>query len=263
LGSVNVGDLTCAGKTIITNGGAVNIDANSVTSALGYTPPSPSEVEYYISELSNKISNFLDVDDVTVDQLSELIALINNNKTSIESITNGKINVTDIVDNLTTTTAGKVLSANQGVEIKKLITELQSALVAVAITKGTDTTASKTLGFGDTFTAVTDTSVNGLKLTDTTTTYTMPSDRLFVTLVPTGTSIPANANLNTTAYLKVGRYYCSKNVDAETLDNSPLSAAFMMEVSSPLSTTIDNETTKTWVYRLRKITAYNTGVQYI
>jgi hypothetical protein len=91
----------------------------------------------------------------------------------------------------------------------------------------------------------------------------MPSDRLFVTLVPTGTSIPANANLNTTTYLKVGRYYCSKNADAETLDNSPLSIAFMMEVSSPLSTTIDNETTGTYIYRLRKITAYNTGVQYL
>ena len=91
----------------------------------------------------------------------------------------------------------------------------------------------------------------------------MPSDRLFTTLVPTGTSIPAKADLNTTTYLKVGRYFCSKNTDAATLTNSPLSVAFMMEVSSPLSTTIDNETTKTWVYRLRKITAYNTGVQYV
>jgi hypothetical protein len=37
----------------------------------------------------------------------------------------------------------------------------------------------------------------------------------------------------------------------------------MMEVYSPLSTSIDNETTGTWVYRIRKITVYNTGMQFI
>jgi hypothetical protein len=131
------------------------------------------------------------------------------------------------------------------------------------LSKGTDSTATKTLSFGGTFTAVTDTAVDGHKITDTTTTYTLPSDRLFTTLIPSGTSIPANANLKTTTYLKVGKYYCSKTADAATLKNCPLSTAFMMEVYNPLSTTIDNETTGTWVYRLRKMTAYNTGVQYI
>ena len=89
------------------------------------------------------------------------------------------------------------------------------------------------------------------------------SDRLFVTFTPTGTAIPANADLNTPTYLKVGRYYCSKTADAATIKNCPVNVAFMMEVYSPLSTEIDNETTKAWVYRLRKITHYNTGVQYI
>ena len=87
-------------------------------------------------------------------------------------------------------------------------------------------------------------------------------DRLFVTLVPTGTAIPANADLKTTAYLKVGRYYCSATATAVTLKNCPVDQAFMMEVYSPLSTTLDNETTAKWVYRLRKITHYYTGVQY-
>ena len=92
-------------------------------------------------------------------------------------------------------------------------------------------------------------------------TVTLPSDRLFTTLVPTGTSIPANADLNTTTYLKVGRYFCSKNADAITLLNCPTNSAFMMEVYSPLSTTIDNET-GTWVYRLRKLTMY-TGLIFM
>jgi hypothetical protein len=63
--------------------------------------------------------------------------------------------------------------------------------------------------------------------------------------------------------MKVGRYYCSQTTTAATLKNCPTSVAFMMEVYSPLSTTIDNETTGTWVYRLRKITCYNTGLQFI
>ena len=53
--------------------------------------------------------------------------------------------------------------------------------------------------------------------------------------------------------MKVGNYYCSKNADVQTMTNCPTSLAFMMQVYSPLATTIDNESTKTWVYRLRKI----------
>ena len=114
-----------------------------------------------------------------------------------------------------------------------------------ALSKGTDATATKSLSFGGTFTAVTDTAVNGHTITDTTTTYRMPSDRLFTTLVPTGTEIKSNANLNTATYLKVGRYYCSANATVATLTNCPGKDAFMMQVYSPLATTIDNETTKT------------------
>ena len=87
--------------------------------------------------------------------------------------------------------------------------------------------------------------------------------RLTTSLIPAGTSIPANVDLNVPDYFKVGKYYCSKTADAKTLQNCPVAAAFSMEVYNPLSTTIDNETTGTWVYRLRKITEYNTGVQYI
>ena len=162
-------------------------------------------------------------------------------------------------------------ASSNAVQSKTLVTKFNTLQTQIdgkadsdhALSKGTDTTATKTLSFGGTFTAVTDTAVSNHKITDTTTTFTMPSDRLFVTLTPTGTTIPANAELNSTTYLKVGRYFCSKNVDAATIKNCPLSVAFMMEVSSPLSPTIDNETTGTWVYRLRKITAYNTGVQYV
>lgn len=81
-------------------------------------------------------------------------------------------------------------------------------------------------------------------------------------LIPVGTSIPAKANLNTVAYLKVGKYYCSLNADAKTITNCPTARAFMMEVFNPLSTVVDNEVDSTYVYRIRILTEYSTGIQY-
>ena len=81
-------------------------------------------------------------------------------------------------------------------------------------------------------------------------------------LVPTGTAIGSSKNLNTVEFLRVGRYYCSSNATAATLTNCPTGLAFMMEVFSPLSTTVDNETTGTWVYRTRLLTTYN-GQMYV
>jgi len=86
--------------------------------------------------------------------------------------------------------------------------------------------------------------------------------RLFSPLIPMGTTIPANANLNTTTYLKVGNYSCGSG---QTLTNRPptmTASVFTMEVSSPASTTIDNETTSAYVFRLRKIKDYD-GNEYI
>ena len=87
--------------------------------------------------------------------------------------------------------------------------------------------------------------------------------RIIRTLIPVGTSIPASANLNTIAYLKVGNYYCSQTANAKTVTNCPVEVAFSMEVFNPLSEALDDETTAQYTYRIRKITAYNTGVQYV
>lgn len=86
--------------------------------------------------------------------------------------------------------------------------------------------------------------------------------RKYGTLIPYGTNIPANANLNTTTYLKVGNYYQGSNSNVATFTNCPTKEAFMMQVLSPLSTTIDNESTGTWVYRLRILQTY-TGPRYV
>lgn len=79
-------------------------------------------------------------------------------------------------------------------------------------------------------------------------------ERYYRSLVPVGTEITANKNLNTLEFLSVGKYFCKNDATTATLTNCPTNRAFMMEVLSPLSTTIDNETTGTWVYRVRLIT---------
>lgn len=87
-----------------------------------------SDIRGLITALTTKLNNFLDVDDTTSDQLSEVLTLIENNKGTLESLTTSKVNVSDIIDNLTTSSASKVLSAKQGVAIKSLIDTLQTEL---------------------------------------------------------------------------------------------------------------------------------------
>jgi hypothetical protein len=83
-----------------------------------------NDIRELITGLTTKLNNFLNVDDKTTDQLSEVLELIENNKGTLDSLTTSKINVSDIIDNLTTANAEKVLSANQGVAIKNLINAL-------------------------------------------------------------------------------------------------------------------------------------------
>lgn len=85
--------------------------------------------------------------------------------------------------------------------------------------------------------------------------------RFYESMVPQGTAIPANVNLNTINFLQVGNYYCAQDDTVKTLTNCPTDQAFMMRVYSPLSTTVDNEATSTYVYRLRKIITYK-GQEY-
>ena len=59
--------------------------------------------------------------DKTLDQLSEIVAYIKNNKALIDGITTSKVNVSDIIDNLTTNATNKPLSAAQGIVLKALI----------------------------------------------------------------------------------------------------------------------------------------------
>ena len=80
-----------------------------------------NDIRLLIDGLTSRLNALADSDDNTLDQLSEVVEYIKANRGLIESVTTSKVNVTDIIDNLTTNVANKPLSAGQGVELKRLI----------------------------------------------------------------------------------------------------------------------------------------------
>ena len=82
---------------------------------------SHNDIRNLITGLTNRLNALADSDDTTLDQLSEIVAYIKNNKALIDGITTSKVNVTDIINNLTTNVTNKPLSAAQGVALKALI----------------------------------------------------------------------------------------------------------------------------------------------
>ena len=88
-------------------------------------------------------------------------------------------------------------------------------------------------------------------------------DREFFRLLPKGgTRIPANADLNTIEYIKVGIYYNSSVAESATIKNIPVRAsnAFIMYVLSPISEVYDNESTAQYVSRLRIFITYDGNI---
>lgn len=83
-----------------------------------------SDIRALISGLTTRLNTLADSDDTTLDQLSEIVAYIKNNKDLIDGITTTKVNVSDIIDDLTSADPEKPLSSNQGRILNGLITDL-------------------------------------------------------------------------------------------------------------------------------------------
>lgn len=111
-----------------TSGFASTTTVETLISTHSTSTSAHNDIRVLITDLTNKLNSFLDVDDTTTDQLSEVLTLIENNKGTLESLTSSKINVSDIIDNLTTNSTSKVLSAAQGVIIKGLIDALDAEI---------------------------------------------------------------------------------------------------------------------------------------
>lgn len=80
-----------------------------------------NDIRLLVQGLTTRLNALADSDDTTLDQMSEVVAYVKSNKSLIDAITTSKINVSDIIDNLTTNVSNKPLSAAQGVKLKALI----------------------------------------------------------------------------------------------------------------------------------------------
>lgn len=115
----------------------------SVTSAISTHNASTdahNDIRSLITGLTNRLNAVANSEDVNLDQLAEIVAYIKENKSLIDSVTTSKVNVADIINNLTTNVTNKPLSAAQGVEIKRLIDALQSSLQSSLDAHDTNTT---------------------------------------------------------------------------------------------------------------------------
>jgi len=118
--------------------------ANTAVSNHNVNNTAHEDIRILINNLTTRLNTLANSDDTTLDQLSEIVAYIKNNKSLIEGVTNNKVNVSDIVDNLTTNVATKTLSASQGVVLKGLIDSLTTEVGKKALSSDLTTHINNT-----------------------------------------------------------------------------------------------------------------------
>ena len=100
--------------------------ATSAVAAHNTATDAHNDIRLLIEGLTTRLNTLADSDDTTLDQMSEIVTYIKSNKSLIEDVTTNKVNVSDIIDNLTTNVTNKPLSAAQGVALKALIDSLDT-----------------------------------------------------------------------------------------------------------------------------------------
>ena len=83
-----------------------------------------NDIRLLIEGLTTRLNTLANSDDTTLDQMAELVKYIKDNRELIEGVTTNKVNVSDIINDLTTNVTNKPLSAAQGVALKNLIDAL-------------------------------------------------------------------------------------------------------------------------------------------
>ena len=124
--------------------------ASSVVSAHNTATDAHNDIRLALKDINDRLNAFFDSDDKTLDELSEIVTYITNNKALIDSITTSKVSVSDIINNLTTNVSNKPLSAAQGVVLKGLIDTLNSGkLDASALSAAINTALTQAKASGE------------------------------------------------------------------------------------------------------------------
>ena len=128
----------------------VGAEASGAVSTHNTNTSAHNDIRVLIEDLTTRLNTLADSDDTTLDQMSEIVAYIKSNKSLIEDITTNKVNVSDIINNLTTNVTNKPLSAAQGVALKGLIDGLDSdKLDASSLTSAINTALSQAKTSGE------------------------------------------------------------------------------------------------------------------
>ena len=92
-----------------------------------------NDIRLLVEGLTTRLNALANSDDTTLDQMAEVVAYIKSNRTLIESVTTDKVNVADIIDNLTTNVSNKPLAASQGVALKSLYDALATKVDGIKV----------------------------------------------------------------------------------------------------------------------------------
>jgi hypothetical protein len=127
----NAGDIAINATNISTNTTAIGAhteDIQRLANLIVDLQVFDTTHEKEFKDFVEAVNDLLDMSDTDLDEYREVLALIKSNKTNLQYLGTTKIDKDMIADDLRTTLAGYVLSANQGVILKNLITTLESAL---------------------------------------------------------------------------------------------------------------------------------------
>ena len=109
-----------------------------------------NDIRLELTRLSGIINDVLDSDDVDLNELHEIVAYIKSNNALIAAITVSKVNVADIINNLTTNVTDKPLSSAQGVVLNGLIDALnKDKLDASKLAEAINTALAEAKASGD------------------------------------------------------------------------------------------------------------------
>lgn len=121
--------------------------AESKVSSHNTSTDSHNDIRLLLQNTINTLNAFLDADEETLNQASEMIAYMKDNRGLIEQVTTNKVSVSDVVDNYTTNVSNKPVSAAVAVKLKALIDAIivptQLAQLAGDATHRTVTDAEK------------------------------------------------------------------------------------------------------------------------
>lgn len=108
-----------------------------------------NDIRLELTRLSGIINDVLDSEDIDLNELHEIVAYIKSNSALIAAITVSKVNVADIINNLTTNVTDKPLSAAQGVVLNGLIDALgKDKLDASKLTEAINTALAEAKASG-------------------------------------------------------------------------------------------------------------------